>query len=79
MNLSNGGKRRSNKKFIEAVAVEVDSCKGPTEVFSDTSLGTPEKRGFMSSNGVNIQQVVVYFMWWLCKRTMFGCAAMPLS
>ena len=42
LNLFDRGKRRSNEKFIEAVAVKVGSCKRPAEVLADTSLGTPD-------------------------------------
>ena len=42
LNLFDRGKRRSNEKFIEAVAVKVGSCKGPAEVLANTSLGTPD-------------------------------------
>ena len=43
-NLFCRGKRRSNEKFIEAVAVEVGGCERSAEVLADTSLGAPGKR-----------------------------------
>ena len=42
LNLFDRGKRRSNEKFIEAVAVKVGRRKRPAEVLADTSLGTPD-------------------------------------
>ena len=42
LNLFDRGKRRSNEKFIEAVAVKVGRRKRPAEVLANTSLGTPD-------------------------------------
>ena len=42
--LSDGGKRRSDKKLIKAVSIKVSSCEGSTEVLSNTGVRTPKKR-----------------------------------